>query len=63
MYQFFTFLYNFCRISRDFVDQNVEYDQQRMISLSNRVVCEYKCSLVKKNCNNDHEIVNKSYFF
>ena len=45
------------------MDQNVEYDQQRMILLFNRVVCEYKCRLVKKNSNKDHEIVNKFYFF
>ena len=60
--KFFTFLRNFCQISQDFVDQNVEYDQQRMISLTNSVVCGDKCSFVKK-CNKDHEIVNKSYFF
>ena len=54
MYQFFTFLCNFCQLSKDFVDQNVQYDQHWMISLSNRVVCgDYK----------DNEIVNKFHFF
>ena len=48
MYQIFTFLFNFCPNSRDFVNQNVEYDEQRMISLSNRVVCGDKCSFVQK---------------
>ena len=48
MYQFFTFSCNFCQISKDFTDQNVEYFQPRMISLSNGVVCGDKCSFVKK---------------
>ena len=60
---FFNFLCYFCPISRDFVEQNVEYNQQRMILLSNRVVCGNNCSFVKQTCNKDHEIVNKSYFF
>ena len=38
----------FLNFARDFVNQNVEVDQQRMILLSNRVVCGDKCSFVKK---------------
>ena len=64
MYQFFTFSCNFCQISKDFTDHNVEYLQPRMISLSNGVVCGDKCSFVKKkNCHMDPKIVNESYFF
>ena len=48
MYRFFTFSCNFCKTSKDFMDQNVKYFQPRMIPLSNRVVCEDKCSFVKK---------------
>ena len=48
MYQFFVFFSNFCQISRDFMDQNNEYDEQRKISLSNSVDCGDKYNLVKK---------------
>ena len=47
-YQFSTFSCHFCQISKNFMDQNVEYLQPRMISLSNRVVCGDECSFVKK---------------
>ena len=48
MYRFFTFSCNFCKISKDFMDQNGKYFQPRLIWLSNRVVSGDKCSFVKK---------------
>ena len=54
---FSRFYATFVKVSRDFVGQNIENVQQRMNSLSNRVVRGVKRSFVRKNFHNLSKIV------